>query len=321
MADVDNDIQINDEEIVETKPQSFKDLNLDELLEKHADDDKKAEDKEEEEVKEEVKEETKEEVKEELTKEEQDIKEAEAEIEGYYADEGIEEEEIPEVETSAQTPQEQLAKYILDGLQPIQITGVSNGKNVNMSIRVADELPDDFQFNSVKDEARFNQAIAAQAITARNLADKYLADQQQVENQRYTAQERRDIAADIAKLQRAGELQTFTPGVNVDEDPRAETARQVMRFYEDENRRRLETANTGQRLYHPLSYEDAYYLWKQRQGTVNSEQKQEDAERKEITQRSSKAGRGASVEGGQKRTGLPSTASWDQVINEALKLY
>lgn len=318
-----DDIEISDEPAVEeVREQSMKDIDLDALLEKHSED----------EVKEEVKEdESAKSGKEPAEKEEDDKgeskeseKEDEEEIEGYFADEAIEEEEeqppLPDG-TKPKTPQEELAAYVYDGLQPITVVGTSGGKTVRMTVKVAEELPDDFEFGSVKDQASFNQSLAAQAISAKNLADSYLNTQQQQEAQAYTAKERRDIASDIAKLQREGLIPTFTPGVSVDEDPRAETAREVLKFYEAEKARRLETANSNQRLYYPLSFEDAYYLWKSRNNQTGEKQKAEDKERKEIAGRQPKPSRGANASEGKKGVGLPSTASWDQVINEALKLY
>jgi len=322
----DNDIAISDEPVIENLQPA--ELDLDALLAKYPAEEKKEEETKEEEVKDESaesKEESKETEKTEDDKEDpkdkeaKDLEEAEKEIEGYYADEALEDEEV--AEAANQSPQEELAKYIYDGLQSINVVGVSNGKSVNLNLKVADELPDDFEFASIKDQARFNQAIASQAITARNLADRYLAQQQQVENTRYAAQERRDIATDIAALQRAGELPTFTPGTSVEEDPRAETAREVLKFYEDENAKRLTAANGNQRLYHHLSYEDAYYRWKQRQGTVSTAQKAEDTERKEITKRASKAGRGTEATAERKRVNLPYGTDLDRVIDEALKIY
>lgn len=324
MPQVD-DIEINDEEpIIEAREEKLADLNLDELLEKHTEE---KEEVKEEEVKDEQAEskEASEEVSEDKdTKEEAESseKQAEEELEGYYADEALEDEaEDEKVDEGAKNPQEALASYIYDGLQPIQVTGTSNGKTVNLSVKIAEELPDDFTFNSVKEEARFNQALAGQAITARNMADKYLAEQQQQEAMAFTARERRDIATDIAKLQREGLIPTFTPGKSVDEDPRAEVAREVLKFYEAEKAKRLEAANRNERLYYPPSFEDAYYLWKSKNNQTGEKQKAEDKERKEIISRQPKTNRGADASDGRKGVGLPSTASWDQVINEALKLY
>ncbi len=311
-----DDIAISDEPVVEEgREQSMKDIDLDALLEKHSQDEEVKEEFEK--VEDKVEEEVKDEAKEDETKKEEE------EIEGYYADEAIEEEEQPDLPDGSKpkTPQEELAAYVYDGLQPITVVGTSGGKNVRITVKVAEELPDDFEFNSVKDQASFNQSLAAQAISARNLADGYLNTQQQQEAQAYSAKERRDIASDIAKLQRAGVLQTFTPGMSVDEDPRAETAREVLKFYEEEKARRLETANANQRLYYPLSYEDAYYLWKSRNNQTGEKQKAEDKERKEIASRQPKPSRGADASESKKGVGLPSTAGWDQVINEALKIY
>lgn len=317
---MDDDIQIN--EGADFKAPSMKDINLDEILEKHPVEEVKEEVKAEaEEVKEEV-EEVKEDAKEtkvedSADKEAKDLEEAEKEIEGYYADESLEDVETPPEVTN---PTEELGKYILDNLKPITVTGETGGRRVTLNVKLADQLPDDFQFESAVAAAKFNQSTAAQAISAKDLADKYLANQQNIQTQQYQAQERRDIAADIAKLQRAGELQTFTPGVSVEEDKRAETAREVLKFYEAENAKRLAEANGNQRLYHNLSYEDAYYLWKARNNKVSPAQKAEDQERKEITKRSAKAGIGTDA-GVRKHVDLPFNASWDQVINESLKTY
>lgn len=313
-----DDIEISDEPVIEEgREQSMKDIDLDALIEKHADE----KDKEDEST------ESSEESTEKEEDKEDDTKKDEEEIEGYYADEVLEEEEeeaqqppLPDG-TKPQTPQEELASYIYEGLQPITVRGTSGGKTVSLSVKVAEELPDDFQFNSVKDQASFNQSIAAQAISARNLADSYLNAKQQQESLDYTAKERRDIATDIAKLQREGLIPTFTPGMSVDEDPRAEVAREVLKFYEAEKAKRLEAANNNQRLYYPPSFEDAYYLWKARSNQTGEKQKAEDKERKEIIDRQPKTTRGADASEGKKGVGLPSTASWDQVINEALKLY
>lgn len=307
-----NEIEIKDEEPEQVQEStSFKDLDLDALLDKHAEDNKEEVADEPTKPEEKPKEEEKApEVEEEKPKEE---------IEGYYADENLDDdEEIP----VTQNAQEELGKYILEGLQPITVIGQSNGKTVTLQVKTGDELPDDFEFNNYKSQVLFNQALAGQAVAARKLADDFLAQQQQQESLRYTQQERRDIAQDIAKLQREGELPTFTPGVAVDEDKRAEEAREVLKFYEEENRKRLEAANRGGRLFNRLSYEDAYYLRKQRLGKTSTAQASEDKERKEIVNRQSKnTTRGADVSRQPKRSNLPSTASWDQVINDALKLY
>jgi hypothetical protein len=325
--DVIDDIEINDEPIIEEgREQSMKDIDLDALLEKHSGNEEKEGEGDEEDESTESSEESKE--KEEGTEAEskESEKQVEEEVEGYYADEVLEDEEeetapsLPDG-TKPKTPQEELASYIYEGLQPITVTGTSGGKAVRLTVKVAEELPDDFEFSSVKDQASFNQSLAAQAISAKNLADSYLNTQQQQETQAYNARERRDIATDIAKLQREGLIPTFTPGMSVDEDPRAEVAREVLKFYEAEKAKRLEVANKNQRLYYPPSFEDAYYLWKSRNNQTGEKQKAEDKERKEIASRQAKPSRGANASEGKKGVGLPSTASWDQVINEALKLY
>lgn len=319
-----DDIEISEEEpIIEAKQERMADINLDELIEKHTKEDEKEEEGEETKDEPAESEKASEETKtDEETKEgsESSEKQAEEEVEGYYADEALED-EAEEEKAATTTPQDALATHVYENLQPIQVTGTSNGKTVNLSVKVAEELPDDFSFNSVKEEAKFNQSLAAQAIHARNLADQYVSQRQQEEATAFTARERRDIATDIAKLQREGLIPTFTPGLSVDEDPRAEVAREVLKFYEAEKAKRLEAANANQRLYYPPSFEDAYYLWKSRNNQTGEKQKAEDKERKEIIARQPKTNRGANASEGRKGVGLPSTASWDQVINEALKLY
>ncbi len=325
MADVDNDIEIKEEpEVIEQAPQKLSELNLDELLEKHPAEAPKEEDKEEEEVKEEVKEEEKVDDK---AKEEKDLEEAEKEIEGYFADEGLEDEAEEEATPTLpdgqapQTPQEQLAAYVYGNLNSINVSGLVNGKPKTISVKVAEELPDDFQFGSIKDQSIFLEAVSGNAVRAQSLAQQFLNNQQQAEGQRFSNQERRDIATDIAKLQREGEIPTFTPGVNVDEDPRAETAREVLKFLETENAKRLQAANNNERLFNRLSFEDAYYIWKSRNNKTGESQKAEDKERKEIAARQPKQGRGSNPSEQPKRVNLPSTAGWDQIINESLKIY
>ncbi len=326
MADEDNDIEIKEEPaVVEQAPQKFKDLDLDEILNKYPAEEAKEGDKEE--AKEEEAESKEEEKVDNKAKEEEDLKEAEKEIEGYFADEGLEDETEEEVTPTLpsgeapRTPQEQLAAYVYDNLNSINVSGLVNGKPKTISVKVAEELPDDFQFGSIKDQSIFLEAVSGNAVRAQSLAQQFLNNQQQNETQRFTNQERRDIASDIAKLQREGEIPTFTPGVNVDDDPRAETAREVLKFLETENARRLQAANNNERLFNRLSFEDAYYIWKSRNNKTGESQKAEDAERKQIASRQPKQGRGSNPSEQPKRVNLPSTAGWDQIINESLKIY
>ena len=104
----------------------------------------------------------------------------------------------------------------------------------------------------------------------------------------------------------------------MDTDPKAETARQVLDFYNKENVKRLEASQKEGRMFHHLSYEDAFHLWKAQNPEVNKEQKAEDSERKTITRRAARGQRQGATQSETRKINLPRSANWDQVINAAM---
>lgn len=240
--------------------------------------------------------------------------------EGYFADEVEEEpdEEVPQQVKDEWKNLSPLQQYLAENIQPLTISGTLNGKPTSLQVYAVENIPSDFEFDSRGSERQALVNLDRMERKAERLEDQFNQQQQQREAENFSEQENRDIRTDIADLQRAGELPLFTPGEDVDSDPKAETARKVLDFYNKENQERFQNSQRSGRLYNRISYKDAYYLWKAQNPEVNEEQKAEDSERKEITRRAAKAGRGATAKE-YKKLDLPMDASWDQVINAALR--
>ena len=249
--------------------------------------------------------------KEKPTKEEDD---------GYFADEIEAEpaEEVPEQVKDEWKNLTPLQRYLADQIQPITIEGTINGKTERLQIYAVENIPANFEFNSRADERLTLVNLDRMERKAERLEQEFNSQEQRMTEQKFKDQENADIRADIAELQREGELQTFTRGTDVDNDPKAETAREVLDYYNKENTKRLEQSNREGRLFHRLSYKDAYYLWKAQNAKVGNEQKAEDNERKEITRRAARGQRQGSSSSSTRKFNLPRNANWDQVINAAM---
>lgn len=296
-----------EEEVVE-KEKSLYEAGL-EALEKREKEEPKKEDK-----------------KDEPSKPEEEGTTEDKEEEGYYADESEEDEPTPPA-PSAAAPAEvrdewknlsPLERYLAENLRPLTITGTRNNKEVTYQIYSVDNIPEDFEFASRSAERQTLVALDRMERKAEQLQNQFQADQNKVSSDKFQQDQARDIRTDLATLQREGEIPLGTPNVNPDDDPKLQMARDVLEFYEKENARRLEQANRGERLYHRLSYYDAYWMWKRTNHTVSEEQKKEDEERKEISRRTARGQRQGAGARTTKRLDLPSNASWDDVINAAL---
>lgn len=250
----------------------------------------------------------------------EDKSKEQSEEDGYYADEGSESEPSEDVVDEVREEWKNLSplqQYLAENIQPLTIQGTIDGKERSLQVYAVENIPDNFEFASHSAERLALVNLARMDTKATDLERQFNLNQQQTEAQRFTEQENRDIQSDIADLQRNGDIPLFTRGMDVDTDPKAETAREVLDFYNRENTARARAAQEQGRLYHHISYKDAYYLWKaQNPEKVSEEQKAEDRERRQITRRTARTGQGAQSREVRK-TNLPRTASWDQVINAA----
>ncbi len=289
----------------------------DELVEKEAED-KKEEEGEKEDESTESSEESKE--KEEGGEDATEASEEPDEEEGYYADEGIDEDdnvETPPVQNQNLDPNQNndFAKFILASLPAINVVGEQNGKIVNLQVKRANDLPRDFLFTSEYDRQLFQQEIADQTLRARMLESEWTNRQNNQQATDFSKAEDRDIQIDIGDLQREGELRKFKYPPNdrrFNSDPAVIEMQEVLDFYNKENQRRLNESNQNGRLFSRLSYKDAYTLWRKENPKDSPQQKKEDNARKQASRKISNTGQGSSVE---RKYKLPKDASLDMILD------
>lgn len=236
------------------------------------------------------------------------------EPEGYYADEGTEEVEPEQLETAQ--GQTDMGQWVLQNLPQITVQGTRNGKNVTIQVKRAEDLPNDFDFLSKRDEKIFDQNIADQTNRAYRLVDKYQTDQQQAQASKFSQQEDRDIQSDIAKLQREGLLGKFKHAPTdrqFDSDPAVQEMQSVLDYYNEQNQARWTESQRSGRLFARLSYEDAFHLYQREHPTTTPEQQQEDTQRKATSRTIAKAGKG--TEQAQARPKLRRDAGIDEIIS------
>jgi hypothetical protein len=235
------------------------------------------------------------------------------EPEGYYADEGLEEVEPEQL----QTPQGQteMGQWVLDSLPQITVQGTQNGKTVTLQVKRAEDLPNDFDFISKRDEKIFDQNIADQTNRAYKLVEKYQTDQQTAQATQFSQQEDRDIQSDIAALQRDKLLDRFKyapTDPKFDSDPAVQRMQEVLDYYNEQNQARWAESQRNGRLFGRLSYKDAFYLYERDHPTTTTEQKKEDTSRKAASRTIAKAGNG--TEQATSRPKLRRDAGIDEII-------
>lgn len=252
----------------------------------------------EEDKKEEVKEEKEEEKKtDETEKEEEKTEEEEPDDSQLYTADDVEdpEEEIPEV------PEKNA--YIAERLPQVSVRIMVGDEVKTVSVISPNQLPEGFKFASDAESANFSATMAEQVNRYFRLQDEWEGLQRDAELARFRASERAEIKQDIAELQKEGLLSKFTRGKSIAEDPRAELAREVMNFYEEENQRRLEVANSGGRPYSRITYRDAFEKYikdhpiEPKESPKKAEVEKEDEERKERVKKTAKTNKGLNDEG------------------------
>jgi predicted XRE-type DNA-binding protein len=288
---------------------------IDPLLAKYPEDEKK------EEVKEEVKEDepaesdkdTKTEEKAEDAKEEDEPKEESAEEDLYDASE-VEDDEPPAVEDLPKT----VEQYIADRLPVVNVTIMVDEKPQVIQVKIPSQLPPNVEFASKNDEVNFNAAMAEQVNNAERLKTEYNQVLQQNQVAQFQRAERLEIKQDIAELQKDGLIPKFTRGQSVENDPRAELAREVLKFYEDENARRIDRANREGRPFSRITFKDAFTIYSQTHPTAKPENKElakEDEQRKEKVKETAKVNKGQGENAGDgKKEPLPQTRTLNELV-------
>ncbi len=215
--------------------------------------------------------------------------EEEPEDDGYVADEIEEALDTPEEPESSETRPEPTnfnpeQKYIYDNLPTLTVRGKTSadGQIKPFNVKVAQELPENFQFASDRDRAIFNQDIADQNFRAQQLQSKFQQDQQQQQLTEYEQKENTEINQDMSDLQREGLLPKFKVQPNdpkFADDPGVKQAQEVLNLMNERNQKYAKEGRLAR-----LTYRDAYDIWASRNKTT-TEQKKEDDARKEITRK------------------------------------
>lgn len=203
---------------------------------------------------------------------------------GYLADE-LEEEPEPEEQQEVPSSVSPELKYVVDNLPEIAVRGRTspNGPLRTYNVKAAQQLPDEFEFASSKEQANFFQAVAAQEYRARELMAQFQQQQQQQQTKRFSDQENSEIRSDIADLQREGLLPKYKYAPNdrrFESDPGVKASQEVLDFMNEVNN---EYARAG-KLYH-INYRTAFELISKQKAEESGRSKQnaEDRARKEVT--------------------------------------
>lgn len=283
------------------------DDNLEPINEKETSDDKsQAEDKEPAEEKDETaaeEQETEQEEGADDTSEESD-ESSDEESDGYTIDEGDEEEEdVPSNSTQETpatgtlTPEQQ---YIFDNVKPIKVRGyVGDSEKIeSFEILAPEQLPDGFRFVDDKERTLAVNGLTQLENRALELQNEYRNQESVKSAKEFQAREDAADRQDIGELQRAGELPKFKTdpdSKDFENDPAVQLVQEILDYKEKRNNQYMEEYNAG-RPYKHIGFEEAYRMYKAANPDKSADAlKQEDAERKNLANRTTK-NRGANVD-------------------------
>lgn len=253
------------------------------------------------------------------------------EEEGYFADEGLDDDEPPApVPTPATsplpssfTPQEQYVAQNIGQPITIRIKDTADGPVRSVQAYSPENLPDNFYFATERDRLSAQLGFDKLSRKAEELISKFEGEQNQKQAQTFSSQEDRDIQRDIAYLQRqkaAGKdgLPLFPKGIATDDPefeshPAVREMQQVLEYYNKENQSRWTSSQRNGSQYRPLTYRDAFRLYRADNPVTTPKQAKEDKERREITGRLAKGSQGTGETPRSNKPRLPWNASVDQI--------
>ena len=174
-------------------------------------------------------------------------------------------------------------QYIYDNLPTLTVTG-KDGQSHN--IKVPNELPQDFEFASMRDQANFYAAVASQELKATTLQQTFQNDAATKANEEFATREDRAITEDIASLQKSGDLAKFKKqpsDADFDSDPTAKQVTEVVDFMNKKNADYLMRNQAGQ-AYRHIGFEEAFYLYRREnpEKARSAAQQAEDTQRKDV---------------------------------------
>ena len=223
-----------------------------------------------------------------------DDKPKEDEDEGYFIDDGDEEEDIKPIVENVKvntgfTPEEQ---YIIDNLPLISVRVVMADDSIKtFQVRSGAELPRDMKGIASAYEAQmFNSATSLQESRARELQTYYRQNQANITSQEYEKKENLSIKEDVAELQREGEIPKFKaqPGTkDFNADPAAKVIDEVITFMNTKNAEYLEKSNKGYAYKH-IGFAEAFKLMeKQDNSSKQNSSARKDAAKKLVSHQGS----------------------------------
>jgi hypothetical protein len=252
---------------------------------------------------------------------------------GYFADEGLDDGDAP-TQVPPPTPQANplpqsftaQEQYVAQNIgQPItvRIKDTPDGAVRSVQAYSPENLPDNFYFATERDRLSAQLGFDNLSRKAETLIADYNNQQAQKQAQDFSSQEDRDIQRDIATLQRAkvagkDGLDKFKFAPNdprFEDDPAVKEMQQVLDYYNTENQTRWRDSQASGRQYRPLSYRDAFKIYRADNPVTPPAQKKEDTQRKEITRSLAGGNRGSGEEPRQARPKLPRNASIDQIAH------
>jgi len=202
-------------------------------------------------------------------------------------------------------PESTLETFVYEGLEGITVVGKDG---LGYTVKVPEELPDDFEFRSTKEEKLFDQAMFRQQSAAEQLVDSYNQQQQVAEQQSYNKSMRSEIDDAIA----AGRIDKFD-GRKLNMDGKGEKrAQQVLDYMTELNSNYVKAGKN----YRVNSFEQALDLLeaKEARDKLAEYQKSIDNGKKSTASMTPSAGQSGGGEGSKPKT-MPRNMSASDFVN------
>lgn len=211
----------------------------------------------------------------------------------FTADDALEIDEVPTAPASPPTDAAGVVlsqaeqKYVVDNIgDPLIIRGMRGDKEVELKVYDPTQIPRDFQFGSQTDLLAAQQGFQRLENKAQQLLGNFRNEQSQAQMQDFEKRENEGIRQDVAELQKDGDFPKFKiqPGQKgFDDDPAAKQMAEVLEIMTKTNNQYMAEYQQG-RPYKHIGFKEAFDI-SQRLGDTKkkeTEQKQEDEERKQI---------------------------------------
>jgi hypothetical protein len=192
------------------------------------------------------------------------------------------EEDEPEPVKPVELPA--VAKFILDRL-PNLTTRIKDGDKIKtVQFKDITELPEGFELADDATRAQFSADIAAQVGRAKDALNEYKQVELQNNVRKFEEQEAKEVAADLARLQRSGVLPKFQYKEDDDRfnsDDAVKLANKIYKLFKDTNNEYMKSGKT-----YRITYADAAdkYFAREARTKANESQKAADQPKEEKRQ-------------------------------------